>query len=184
MANIKVHYANFPYQEITTGFGVISIKTSALQVKGEVITGDKLLSLEVCTEHNVKKIGGALGWGIVGGMLAGPAGIIAGAFLGGNKKEVTFVAEMKDGRKFMGTTDSKAYTDLTASKLKFDDILNVSNDEDESEYIQTYDEEMMIKAKRMYSEPDYMAWKERTGEADIIRAWMAKTGYYPPDYHE
>ncbi len=55
MANIKVHYANFPYQEITTSFGVISIKTSALQIKGEVITGDKLLSLEICTENNVKK---------------------------------------------------------------------------------------------------------------------------------
>ncbi|ENZ8441970.1 DUF456 domain-containing protein [Klebsiella michiganensis] len=184
MANIKVHYANFPYQEITTGFGVISIKTSALQIKGEVITGDKLLSLEICTENNVKRIGGALGWGVVGGMLAGPAGIIAGAFLGGNKKDVTFIAEMKDGRKFMGTTDSKAYTDLTASKLKFDDILNVSLDDDESEYIPTYDEEMMIKANRMYNEPDYMAWKERTGEAEVVRAWMVKTGYYPPGYHE
>lgn len=184
MANIKVHYANFPYQEITTGFGVISIKTNAFQIKGEAITGDKLLSLEMCTENNVKKIGGALGWGVIGGMLAGPAGIIAGAFLGGNKKDVTFVAEMKDGRKFMGTTDSKSYTDLTASKLKFDDILNVSHLDDESEYTQTYDEEMMIKAKRMCNEPDYMAWKERTGEAETIRAWMARTGYYPPGYHE
>lgn len=90
MANIKVHYANFPYQEITTGFGVISIKTNAFQIKGEAITGDKLLSLEMCTENNVKKIGGALGWGVIGGMLAGPAGIIAGAFLGGNKKRRNF----------------------------------------------------------------------------------------------
>ncbi len=184
MANIKVHYANFPYQEITTGFGVISIKTNAFQIKGEVITGDKLLSLEICTENNVKKIGGALGWGIVGGMLAGPAGIIAGAVLGGNKKDVTFVAEIKDGRKFMGTTDNKAYTDLTASKLKFDDVLNTSVHDDKSEYTPSYDEEMMTKANRMYNEPDYMAWKERTGEAEAIRAWMAKTGYYPPGYHE
>ncbi|OHY63784.1 hypothetical protein BB778_03925 [Pluralibacter gergoviae] len=184
MANIKVHYANFPYQEITTAFGVISIKSGALQIKGESITGDKLLSLDICTESTVKKIGGALGWGVVGGMLVGPAGIIAGAFLGGNKKDITFVAEFKDGRKFMGTTDSQAYTKLTSSKMKYDDILSVSQEGDEEDYTPTYDEEMMTKANRMYKEPDYMEWKKRTGEADIIMAWMEKTGYCPPGYKE
>lgn len=186
MAKIKVHYANFPYQEISTGFGAITIKTSSFQMVGEVITGEKILSLEICTEKNVKKVGGALGWSIVGGALIGPAGLIAGAILGGNKNEVTFVIELKDERKLMGTVGHSQYTDLMAAKIKFDDILNVPSryESEVDELPASHEEEMILKANRMYSEPDYMAWKVRTGEAEEIRAWMTKVGYYPPGYHE
>lgn len=185
MADIKVHYANFPYQEITVSFGTISIKTNPFQIAGEVVTGDKFNQLDLCTEKNVKKIGGALGWGVIGGILAGPAGIIAGSLIGGNKKEVTFIIEFKDGRKLMGTTDLNAFNQLMASKIKFDDLLSLPSENiNEIDYTPSFNEEMMNKANRMYSEPDYMAWKERTGEANEIKKWMDENGYYPPGYQK
>lgn len=122
MAEIKVHFANFPYTEISTHFGGLNIKTSAFQLTGESVTADKYKILDISTEENVKKITGAVGWGIVGGALAGPVGILAGALLGGNKKQVTFVLELTDGRQLMGSVDSKAYTAMVASKMKFDSL--------------------------------------------------------------
>ncbi|WP_286863278.1 MULTISPECIES: hypothetical protein [Pantoea] len=47
----------------------------------------------------------------------GPLGLIAGAMLGGNRKDVTFIAELSEGRKFMATTDSKTYTELQAKSM-------------------------------------------------------------------
>jgi hypothetical protein len=35
--------------------------------------------------------------------------------LGGRKKEVTFIARFKDGRKLLATTDSSTYTKLQAA---------------------------------------------------------------------
>ncbi|WP_431221731.1 hypothetical protein ACQ86O_14680 [Serratia sp. L9] len=135
MANIKVHYANFPYTEISTSFGVLSIKTGAFQLSGESVTGDKFESIEISTEENVKKIGGAVGWGTVGGVLAGPVGILAGAMLGGNKKQVTFILGLTDDRQLMGTTDAKAYTELVAAKMKFDSLKTPYIDDGFEEYI-------------------------------------------------
>lgn len=135
MANIKVHYANFPYTEITTSFGVLSIKTGVFQFSGETVTGDKFEAIEISTEENVKKIGGTVGWGAVGGVLAGPVGILAGAMLGGNKKQVTFILGLTDGRQLMGTTDSKAYTELVAAKMKFDSLKTSYINDDFEEYI-------------------------------------------------
>lgn len=130
MAIIKVHYANFPYTEINTHFGVLSIKTSAFQLSGESVTGNKFKSIEIGTEENVKKVSGAVGWGVVGGIVAGPLGILAGAMLGGNKKQVTFILELDDGRQLMGTVDSKTYTELVAAKMKFDSLKSPYTDED------------------------------------------------------
>lgn len=45
----------------------------------------------------------------------GQVGLLAGLILGGNKKEVTFVAKFKDGRKMLATTDSKSFTKMQAA---------------------------------------------------------------------
>jgi hypothetical protein len=37
--------------------------------------------------------------------------------LGGNKKEVAFVAYLNDGRKFMATTDGKSWKKITAVRF-------------------------------------------------------------------
>lgn len=72
-------------------------------------------TVEIATEENVKKLGGTVGWGIAGAVLLGPVGLLAGLLVGGRKKEVTFVARFKDGRKLLGTTDSKTFTTLQAA---------------------------------------------------------------------
>ncbi|MFZ3487262.1 hypothetical protein [Vibrio harveyi] len=117
MAKIKVHTANFPYSDsdirISGGSLFIQSKTTF-----ECIIGSQIKSLELANEENVKKIGGTLGWSVVGGVIAGPVGVLAGAMLGGKRKDVTFVVEFDDGRTFMGTVDSKSFSALKAKSTR------------------------------------------------------------------
>ena len=54
--------------------------------------------------------------GLCRGLVAlGPLGAIGGMLLGGNKKEVSFTAELDDGRKFMAVTDSKTWRKIAAA---------------------------------------------------------------------
>lgn len=75
-------------------------------------------SVEVATEDSVKRLGGTVGWGVAGGLLLGPVGLIAGLLAGGAGKDVTFVCQLKDGRKFMATARSKDYNKLAAAMFK------------------------------------------------------------------
>ncbi|ENG7537186.1 hypothetical protein ABVE29_003289 [Providencia stuartii] len=120
MAKVKVHAANFPYSEISITSGAFFIKEGVFQFNGECVLANKIKTIDIASEDSVKKVGGALGWGVAGGVLLGPIGAIAGIFLGGNKKEVTFIVELEDGRKFMGTTDTKSYTKVVAKKMEYD----------------------------------------------------------------
>ena len=79
------------------------------------IPATELEVLEIATEENVKQLGGTLGWGLAGGLLLGPVGLLAGLLAGGRSKQVTFVATFKDGRKFLGTADSKTFTKMQAA---------------------------------------------------------------------
>ena len=82
---------------------------------GEKIPFSELETVEVASEESVKSIRGTIGWGIAGGVLLGPAGLLAGLLLGGKEKEVTFVARFKDGRKMLATTDNETFTKLMAA---------------------------------------------------------------------
>lgn len=75
---------------------------------------DFFASIDVAAQHNVVKVGGAVGWGAAGALLAGPLGLLAGAVLGGRGRDVVFVAILKDGRKLLAQTDAKTYTQLRA----------------------------------------------------------------------
>jgi len=74
-------------------------------------------TVDIASEESVKKIGGTIGWGAAGGLVLGPAGLLAGLLLGGKSKDVTFVARFKDGRKMLATADSKTYTKLLAATM-------------------------------------------------------------------
>lgn len=74
-------------------------------------------NIEQLNEEKVKKLAGTAGWGIAGGVLLGPLGAIGGILLGGNKKEVAFACYLKDGRKFMATTDGKTWQKITAARF-------------------------------------------------------------------
>ncbi|WP_080608364.1 MULTISPECIES: hypothetical protein [Yersinia] len=118
MAKIKVHAANFPYEEMSITSGSLFIKTKWYQVSGDIVLPTDVITVEVASEDSVKKVGGAMGWGVIGGVLMGPVGLIAGVLLGGNKKDVTFIAELSGERKFMATTDSKTFISFQSRSLK------------------------------------------------------------------
>jgi hypothetical protein len=76
---------------------------------------NQLERVEIQTEESVKKLGGTAGWGITGAVLLGPLGAIGGMLIGGRAKEVCFAAYLKDGRKFLATTDGKTYQKIAAA---------------------------------------------------------------------
>ena len=117
MATITIHAGDFPKGKATTMFSVITFpwKPGDGFSAGESIGFDKLEAVEVASEESVKRIGGTVGWGAVGGVLLGPVGLLAGLLAGGRGTEVTFVAKFKDGRKFLGATDSKTFTKIRAA---------------------------------------------------------------------
>lgn len=117
MATIKIHAGDFPEGSAKTALGVITMpwKKGDGFWGGESLRFDQIKSLEVASEESVKKLGGTVGWGIVGATLLGPVGLLAGLLAGGRKNEVTFVCEFADGRKMLATTDSKTYTKMQAA---------------------------------------------------------------------
>lgn len=62
--------------------------------------GPKLrdVTIEQVTEENVKKFGGSAAFGLAGGLLFGPAGMIAGVITGGNKKTHTLIVQTGKGK--------------------------------------------------------------------------------------
>ena len=114
MGMLKVHGGDFIEQQIYF-LGDILVLTG--KRKNEKIPSKKLKSIEVATEEKIKKLSGSIGLGLVGGLLLGPLGIIAGALAGGNKKEITFVATFHDSRSFVATTDPSTFAALKAEAL-------------------------------------------------------------------
>jgi hypothetical protein len=115
MAKVTVHAGDFNKGEGQYSFGSLVLKTQAHPWVGEVIPLTELEVVDVASEENVKKLGGTIGWGAAGALILGPVGLLAGLLLGGRKKEVTFVAKFKDGRKLLATTDNGTYTKLQAA---------------------------------------------------------------------
>lgn len=115
MAKVKVHAGDFIKGEGQISFGSLTLKTEQHSWVGEAIPFSALETVEVASEESVKRIGGTVGWGAAGAVILGPVGLLAGLLLGGKKKDVTFVAKFKDGRKLLATTDNKSFTKLQAA---------------------------------------------------------------------
>jgi hypothetical protein len=82
-----------------------------IQMQGQV----KSIALQ--TEESIKKLPEMAAWGLAGSMLLGPVGLLAGVLMGGNKKQVCALCELKDGRKFLATMDSKVFQELLGMSL-------------------------------------------------------------------
>lgn len=111
---IKIHAGDFGKGEGQFNFDQFSLPIPGKSLALERIRGHLLETADIASEENVKRIGGTVGWGVVGATLLGPVGLLAGLLLGGKGKEVTFVARFKDGRKLLGTTDPKTFTKIKA----------------------------------------------------------------------
>lgn len=117
MATIKIHAGDFPAGNASSHFSSITFpwKPGDGFSIGESVQFAQIETLEAASEESVKKLGGTIGWGIVGATLLGPVGLLAGLLAGGRKNEVTFVCKFKDGRKMLATTDSKTFTKMQAA---------------------------------------------------------------------
>jgi hypothetical protein len=73
-----------------------------------------MLPIRPASNRPAKRTGGTIGWGVVGAALLGPVGVLAGLLLGGKGADLTFIAQHKDGRKMLATTDAKSFKKLQA----------------------------------------------------------------------
>lgn len=80
------------------------------------ITSD-LTKIEVKTEESAKHLAQTLGWAIAGSLVMGPLGLLAGATMGGNRKNVCAMCELSDGRKFLAIMDSKIIQQMLAATM-------------------------------------------------------------------
>jgi hypothetical protein len=115
MTTFDIHAGDFG-----TGSGMLSGKNFSLPVLGKTfgqqnVAACLLTSVQLATEENVKKLGGTVGWGIVGGALLGPAGLLAGLLLGGRHKKLVFTVEFRNGQKMLASGDSSAFTAIQSA---------------------------------------------------------------------
>lgn len=112
MAKVTLHAGSWGKGTAHFMFGSFGMPSSGW--KTDSVPGNRLKSVEIATEESVKRVGGTVGWGVAGGVLLGPVGLLAGLLLGGRGKEVTFVAEFKDGKRILATTDAKTFKAIQA----------------------------------------------------------------------
>ncbi|RIK99939.1 MAG: hypothetical protein DCC71_19665 [Proteobacteria bacterium] len=115
LGTIEVHAGDFVKGKASQLAGKWLYMKSPKRFLREKISVGDLAGVEVATEESVKRLAGTVGWGAAGALLLGPVGLLAGLLVGGRGKRVTFVATLKDGRRFLGSTDSKTYTNLAAA---------------------------------------------------------------------
>lgn len=81
----------------------------------EELPVSEIASLQVVGQVSGKSFGGAAAAGIVGGLLLGGVGAVAGVLAGGNKNAVTFELTLRDGRRLLGSATPAAFQDIQAA---------------------------------------------------------------------
>lgn len=74
---------------------------------------ENLVTLTQITEENKASFIGKAGWGLAGGLVLGPVGLLAGLLAGGNKKTVCCAFEMLPNYRFVAEIEAKAYAALS-----------------------------------------------------------------------
>ncbi len=83
-----------------------------------VINLSKMLkSVQEVTEDNKVDLGRAVASAAIGTLLAGPLGALGAVLLFGRRKTVTFLAELTDGRQFVGIIEKDKYAVLLATAV-------------------------------------------------------------------
>lgn len=122
MAKLKVHAGDFesnPGNSCSGGFLYIYPRGGWVR---ECLGPRDIETIEKASEESVKRLGGTAGWGLAGGALFGPVGLLAGLVAGGRGQDVTFVAQFKDGRRLIASVRSSEYAKLAAAYLASRDV--------------------------------------------------------------
>ncbi|HTN60945.1 MAG TPA: hypothetical protein VL147_05255 [Devosia sp.] len=83
----------------------------------EEVPVSRVVSAELASEENVRKLSGTLGWGAVGGLALGPVGLLAGLLLGGKATVYAFIVVFDDGRSFLATGDHQSWLAIKGAAL-------------------------------------------------------------------
>ena len=75
---------------------------------------DHLKSVEQLIEHNQVSLKRIAVSAAIGALLAGPLAALGAGLLFGKRKSISFVAELVDGRQFLGRIDNDRYPKLVA----------------------------------------------------------------------
>ena len=84
----------------------------------QIEVAGKIAKVTQQTEESVKALSETLGWGLAGALVFGPLGALAGVVLGGNRKEICALVELKDNRKFLAVMDPKVYQKFLACSME------------------------------------------------------------------
>lgn len=76
-----------------------------------------LKELTVADQASGVKVMGAVGWGTVGTLIAGPLGAVVGGVIGGRGETITFVAEFPNGKTMMGQVPKKEWLKMLAARM-------------------------------------------------------------------
>ncbi len=116
MGKLEVHAGDFGETSVLRQCIVSPLFRSMTMPNGYHMDFRDLDTVEIATEESARKVGGMIGWGAAGAFALGPVGLLAGLLVGSRgKKEVTFIAKTKGGKKFMATCSNKDYVKIKAA---------------------------------------------------------------------
>ena len=125
MATFTLHAGDFRMASFSTGFFGGSPMFSLVAKGGSIwspeeVPVSELEELEVSNRDQKRKSSGKVVGALVGGALAGPVGLLAGAVLASperHQESVTFTAKFRDGRRMLASTDPKTFLAMQAAKF-------------------------------------------------------------------
>lgn len=69
----------------------------------------EVASVQIIDAAQFKDGGGGIVGALIGRVLLGGAGMVAGAILGGNRRKISFICFLHNGRRFVATTDRRIF---------------------------------------------------------------------------